>query len=150
MVQDPFATYNPVQISNLTHTITQIDFPSYFATFAPRHYPEKVILTYPAYSVSLSKLLDKTPPEVVETYLIVSAALNLSPYLGPDTEAWKAQRSLREALLGIKRGSVGGRDEYCVEQVEEQLGFAVGRYFVNETFGGGSRDEGTKVIQGDA
>jgi endothelin-converting enzyme len=147
LVQDPFATYNPVRISNLTKTITQMDFPSYFSTFAPRHYPEEVILTYPAYSVSLSNLLDETPPEVVETYLIVLAALNLSPYLGLDTEAWQAQRTLQEELLGLKKGAVGGRDEYCVGQVEERLGFAVGRYFVNETFGGESRDKGTKVIQ---
>ncbi|KIL69617.1 hypothetical protein M378DRAFT_184036 [Amanita muscaria Koide BX008] len=147
LYQDPIATYNPVHISNLTDTITQIDFPSYFSTFAPRNYPQKVILTYPAYSASLSEILHDTPSEVVEAYLIVSAALNLSPYLGMDTEAWRAQRTLLEALTGIKKGAVGDRGEYCVGQVEERLGFAAGRYFVNETFGGESREKGTKVIQ---
>ena len=33
-------------------------------------------------------------------------------------------------------------------QVEETLGFAAGRYFANEVFGGDSRVKGTKVITG--
>ena len=148
LIQDPIATYNPVDISNLTDTITQIHFPSYFATFAARRYPDKVILTYPLYTVSLSKILDETSSEVIEAYLIVQAALNLSPYLGMDTDAWRAQRSLLESLTGIKKGAVGDRAEYCVGQVEQNLGFAAGRYFVNETFGGESREKGTKVIKG--
>ncbi|KAF8636703.1 hypothetical protein AX17_003507 [Amanita inopinata Kibby_2008] len=147
LFQDPIATYNPVPVSNLTQTVTQIDFPSYFATFAPRSYPDKVILTYPAYAVALAKLLDETPSETIEVYLVIQAALTLSPYLGMETDAWKAQRSLLEALTGIKKGAVGDRAEYCVGQVEERLGFAAGRYFVNETFGGESRVKGTKVIQ---
>ncbi|KAF8630417.1 hypothetical protein AX15_002968 [Amanita polypyramis BW_CC] len=147
LIQDPIATYNPVDISNLTETITQIHFPTYFATFAARHYPDKVILTYPSYPVSLSEILDETASEVIEAYLIVQASLNLSPYLGMSTEPWKAQRNLLEALTGIKKGAVGDRAEYCVGQVEQKLGFAAGRYFVNETFGGESKEKGTKVIK---
>ena len=53
-----------------------------------------------------------------------------------------------EALTGIKKGAVGDRAEYCVGQVEKRLGFAAGRFFVNETFGGESREKGTLVIKG--
>ncbi|KAK2467031.1 hypothetical protein APHAL10511_001289 [Amanita phalloides] len=147
LIQNPIATYNPVHISNLTKSIPQIDFRSYFAAFAVRHYPDKVILTHPSYSESLTNILNETPSEMIEAYLIVQAALHLSPYLGVDTEAWRAQRRLVEVLTGIKKGAVGDRAEYCVGQVEERLGFAAGRYFVNETFGGASREKGTKVIK---
>ncbi len=147
-MQDPIATYNPVHISNLTDTLTQFHFPSYFAKFDVRHYPSKVILTYPPYSQSLSDILDETESEIIEAYLVTQAALILSPYLGMDTEAWKAQRSLKEALTGIKKGAVGDRAEYCAGQVGESLGFAAGRYFVNETFRGESREKGTAVIKG--
>lgn len=64
------------------------------------------------------------------------------------TEAWQAQRTLQETLTGIKKGAVGDRAEYCIGKVEESLGFAAGRYFVNETFTGESREKGTKVITG--
>ncbi|KAJ6500490.1 hypothetical protein C8R45DRAFT_70983 [Mycena sanguinolenta] len=144
--QDPFATYNRLPLSNLTESLPEIIFSEYFATFAPRTFPEYVIIAYPAYVSSVSEILNETPAEVVEAYLVVRAALALSPNLGMATEAWKAQRVLVETLTGIKKGAVGDRAEYCVGKVEQSLGFAAGRYFVNETFGGDSREKGTKVI----
>jgi endothelin-converting enzyme len=144
--QDPLATYNPVPVSNLTETITQIHFPTYFSTFTPRNYPDRIILTWPDYLNSLAKILNDTDSEVIEAYLVTRAALALSPYLGTSTEAWQAQRSLFEALSGVKKGAIGDRAETCLSQVEESLGFASGRFFVNETFGGDSKEKGTKVM----
>jgi endothelin-converting enzyme len=146
--QDPIATYNPLPISNLTEGLPHIDFASYFATFTPRTFPDRVIVTYPAYISSLSRILDDTPADVIEAYLVARAALALSPYLGMSTAEWRAQRQLQEFLTGIKKGAVGDRSEYCVSKVENTLGFAIGRYFVNETFTGDSRRVGTKVITG--
>ncbi|KAJ3726361.1 hypothetical protein DFJ43DRAFT_1195956 [Lentinula guzmanii] len=141
LYQDPIATYNPVPISNLTSALPQIHFNEYFSTFAPRTYPDRVIITYPPYIHSLSEILNSTSADVVEAYLVVRAALQLSPYLGMGTEAWQAQRTLVETLSGISKGAVGDRAEYCVGQVEEALGFAAGRYFVNETFSGESKEK---------
>jgi endothelin-converting enzyme len=146
--QDPIATYNPVPLSNLTETVPQIHFPTYFSAFTPRDYSDRVIVTYPAYSISLSNILNETSSEVIEAYLVSRAALALSPYLGMSTEAWKAQRSLVELVTGVKKGAVGDRAEHCVGIVEDNLGFAVGRYFVNETFRDQAREKGTKVITG--
>ncbi|RDB20946.1 Endothelin-converting enzyme 1 [Hypsizygus marmoreus] len=146
LYQDPIRTYNPWPLSNLTEAVPHIDFPTYFSTFTPRNFPQQVIVTYPAYPASLASILDATPAEVIEAYLVVRAALTLSPHLGMGTEAWRAQRFLQETLTGIKKGAVGDRSEYCIGKVEETLGFAVGRYFVNQTFGGDSREKGTKVI----
>ncbi|EEB96870.1 hypothetical protein MPER_03916, partial [Moniliophthora perniciosa FA553] len=87
-----------------------------------------------------------TSSDVIEAYLMVRAALALSPYLGTSTDAWKAQRTLVEFLTGIKKGAVGDRAEHCVRRVEEALGFGAGRFFVNRTFAGESREKGTKVI----
>ena len=148
LYQDPIGTYNPVPLSNLTESVPQIHFPTYFSTFTSRAYSGRVIMTYPAYSISLSNILNETSSEVIEAYLVSRAALTLSPYLGTSTEAWQAQRSLEELLTGIKKGAVGDRAEYCVGIVEENLGFAVGRYFVNETFRDQAKEKGTKVITG--
>ena len=143
---DPYATYNPVTVRNLSQTISQVHFETYFTAFAPRNYPQKIIVTSYKYAEYLGRLLDDTPAQITEAYLVARAALQLSPHLGPETEAWKAQRTLVEALQGIKKGAIGDRGEYCVERVEEAMGFAAGRYFANETFGGDSRERGEKVI----
>ncbi|KAE9406755.1 zincin [Gymnopus androsaceus JB14] len=144
--QDPIATYNPAPISNLTSTLLQIQFEEYFSRVAPKNFPDRVILTYPPYAQSLSEILEKTSADVIEAYLVTRAALSLSSYLGMSTEAWKAQRTLVEMLTGVKKGAVGERSEYCVGQVEEALGFAAGRYFVNETFGDKSKEKATRIV----
>jgi endothelin-converting enzyme len=143
---DPYATYNPVSVRNLSQTIPQVHFETYFTAFAPRNYPQKIIVTSYDYAKKLGKILDDTPEQIIEAYLVTRAALELSPHLGLETDAWKAQRTLFEALQGIKKGAIGDRGEYCVEKVEEAMGFAAGRYFANETFGGDSRQKGERVI----
>lgn len=148
LVDDPLYTYNPVPISNLTDSLPQIHFSDYFASYTPRSSPERVIVTYPDYVYSLSRLLDDTPSDVLESYLVSRAALSLAPRLGLNTESWKAVRSLQETLRGLKKGAVSDRSETCVGYVEDALGFAAGRYFVNETFGGESKQKATNVITG--
>lgn len=105
-------------------------------------------MTYPEYIRSLASILNDTDTDVLEAYLVSRAALSLAPRLGMSTESWKATRTLQEVLQGIKPGAIGDRAEYCVNSVDEALGFAAGRYFVNETFAGDSKEKGTKVITG--
>lgn len=105
-------------------------------------------MTYPAYTSSLTSILNDTDTDVLEAYLVTCATLALAPRLGTSTESWRAVRNLREILQGIKPGAVGDRAEYCVNSVDQALGFATGRYFVNETFAGDSKEKGTKVITG--
>jgi endothelin-converting enzyme len=148
LYQDPLYTYNKVPISNITETVTQVNFPDYFATFTPRDYPAEVVVTYPAYTRSLSSILNETEADVLEAYFVSRATLVLAPRLGPSTNSWKAARHFQEVLQGIKPGSIGDRAEYCVNSVDQALGFATGRYFVNETFGGDSKASGTEIITG--
>jgi endothelin-converting enzyme len=97
------------------------------STFAPRSFPDRIIVTYPAYLSSLSSLLSNTTSDVVEGYLVARTSLSLAEHLGSRTEIWKANRELIEVLTGIKKGAVGDRAEYCSGKVEEALGFAAGR-----------------------
>lgn len=143
---DPYATYNPVSVSKFTEVLPQFHFSTYLSTFAPRNFPKLIIVTDDAYAKFLSKILIETPADIVEAYLVSRTALSLSPYLGQSTEPWKAVRSLEEELHGMKKGAVGDRAEFCTSTVEMAMGFAAGRYFVNETFAGDSKEKGTKVI----
>jgi len=143
---DPYATYNPVSVSDFTKVLPQFHFTTYLSTFAPRSFPPRIIVTDPGYTESLSHILNETPPEIIEAYMVTRAALTLSSHLGQSTEPWKAVRSLEEELKGIKKGAVGDRAEYCISKVETTMGFAAGRYFVNETFTGDSKEKSASVI----
>jgi len=46
----------------------------------------------------------------------------------------------------LKPGVIGERSQFCMTKVDTALGFATGRYFVNQTFPGESRDKAIKVI----
>lgn len=134
LYQDPMGTYNPQPLRNLTHYMPYIDVPTYVSSFAPRNFPNRVIVTYPSYPRDLEQLLATTTPEVVQAYFVTRAALDLSGNLGPNTEPWKISRELVEVLNGLKKGAVPDRSEWCLSRVEEALGFASGRFYVKELF----------------
>ncbi|KAG9318324.1 Metalloprotease [Chiua virens] len=144
--QDPFGTYNPTNINTLKAALPQINFPDYFATFTPRFFPSRVIITYKPYPSSLSRILERTSSDVIEAYLVVRAALKYAPNLGASTKAWKAVRQLQEVLNGLRPGAVGERSEFCMRKVESAMGFATGRYFVNATFPSESQERATGII----
>ena len=146
--QDPFGTYNPTGINTLKSALPQINFPDYFATFTPRFFPSRVIITYKPYPSSLSRILERTSSDVIEAYLVVRAALEYAPNLGTTTEAWKAVRQLQEVLNGLRSGATGERSEFCMLRVDNAMGFATGRYFVNATFPSDSKERATQVISG--
>ncbi|KAH8813440.1 endothelin-converting enzyme 1 [Flagelloscypha sp. PMI_526] len=147
ILKDPFVKYNPVDVANLTSTLSSIKWGYYFSTFTSRTFSSRLVLTYPPFAESLAKLLDETDAEVIEFYLITKSAFALAPYLGIESATWKANRALVEALTGVKKGAVGDRREFCIQKVEDHLGMAAGRYFVNETFPGDSKEKAKKVIK---
>ncbi|KIO34187.1 hypothetical protein M407DRAFT_17094 [Tulasnella calospora MUT 4182] len=146
LYQDPFFTYNPYSFDNFTSHLPEFDFPAYIAAFTPRNFPEKIIVSYPPYMKSISRLISETNAEVLEAYFVARTALSLAGYLGQTTKVWKANRSLDELLRGLKKGAVEDRDDWCLARVESALGFAAGRFFVQETFGGQSQIKAAKVI----
>ncbi|KZV86541.1 zincin [Exidia glandulosa HHB12029] len=149
ILQDPKATYNPVPLSTLAYAVPQVNFPAYFASFAVRRFPgSTVILSYPPFVAALGDMLHNTSTEILEAYLVSRVALHYAPYLAHETDAWKAWRTLDESVRGLKKGAAfAERGEWCLEQVERQLGYSVGRFFVQEKFAGDSRDKGVKVIK---
>ncbi|KAF8744461.1 Peptidase family M13, partial [Rhizoctonia solani] len=142
----PFETYNPTNLTDLAAALTSIDFPSYFSTFTPRAFPSRVIVSYPEYPSKLNAIIGSTDYDIIEAYLVARASLELGSHLGTSTAVWKAVRGLQETLQGLKKGVVGDRGEWCLGKVEEALGFAAGRFYVQKAFGGDSRKKAESVI----
>jgi endothelin-converting enzyme len=136
--------------TDLLDALPSIHFPTYFSTFTPRAFPSRLIASYPGYASALNDIIDSTAYDVIEAYLITQASLDLGSHLGTSTQVWKAVRSLQETLQGLKKGVIGDRGEWCLGKVEEALGFAAGRFFVQETFGGDAREKAEKVIESES
>lgn len=133
---DPVAVYNPQPLANLTkYTDTFMNFPGYLSAFTPRNFPKNVIVTYPPYFAKLEKLVESTTAEVLQAYLITRAAMKLSPLLGPSTEPWRIVTEFNQALQKVKKGTPTDRGKWCLAQMQNDLGFIAGRFFVDEVFG---------------
>jgi endothelin-converting enzyme len=85
-----------------------MDFPGFVSSFAPRNFPEKVIVTHPPYFENLEGPIERTSAEALQAS---QAALQLAPFLGLNTELWKAVNKFNQALNGIKRGTPTDREK---------------------------------------
>lgn len=53
---------------------------------------------------------------------------------------------MNEILAGLKKGAVPDRAEHCAKQVSNVMGYATGRFFVQQAFGGDSKDRASALI----
>lgn len=145
---NPKYAYNPFSFKQLEDTLPFMSLSSYLASFAPRNFPEKIIVTYPPYLESVSDILKDTPDHIVSAYFVTRMAITYSTSLGPETSIRKATRRLQEVLSGIKKGTPEDRQVKCQTWVDsvDGLGLIGGAEFVSRTFGGSSKEQAEEVI----
>ncbi|GAA5880490.1 hypothetical protein JCM16303_005402 [Sporobolomyces ruberrimus] len=147
-VDDPLASYNPYNSSALEELFPSISFPNYFASFTPRpRYPDPVIVSTPSFFSNLTRLLDDVAPDVLEAYFVYQTAQNVGTLLGSKEPIRKELAASTNRLLGLPADAQQPRKEYCLDQINENYGFLVGRYFVQRAFPGQSKDYAEEVIQ---
>ncbi|GAA5931410.1 hypothetical protein JCM3775_005017 [Rhodotorula graminis] len=147
VIDNPTGEYNPHNASMLAHLFPSISFADYFASFTPRpRFPDPVIVRAPTYMGNLSALLEHTAPDVLEAYFVVQISQQLAPLLGAKQPLHKTVLALSNRLKGLPADVSPPRDDTCLNEVVSAFGFAVGRYFVEEAFGGDSKEYAEEVI----
>ncbi|GAA5916762.1 hypothetical protein JCM8208_001681 [Rhodotorula glutinis] len=147
VLDNPIGEYNPQNASMLEHRFPSISFADYFASFTPRpRFPDPVIVRAPTYMGNLSALLEHTAPDVLEAYFVVQASQQLAPLLGAKQPLHKTVLALSNRLKGLPADVSPPRDDTCLNEVVSAFGFSVGRYFVDEAFGGDSKEYAEEVI----
>ncbi|KAF8758456.1 Peptidase family M13 [Rhizoctonia solani] len=121
----------------LRHTTHQLDrpcccthfnrLPELFLYLHTRAFPSRVIVSYPEYPSKLNAIIGSTDYDIIEAYLVARASSNLDPISVPQLQS-------------------GRPGEWCLGKVEEALGFAAGRFYVQKAFGGDSRKKAESVI----
>lgn len=49
-------------------------------------------------------------------------------------------------LMGVKKGTPVDREKWCLNRVQDSLGFMAGRFFVNEVFGKSARQKAFDLV----
>ncbi|BGP49138.1 hypothetical protein JCM10450v2_005019 [Rhodotorula kratochvilovae] len=147
-LDQPVPTYNPHNASSLQSLFPSISFANYFASYTPRpRFPDPVIVTAPTYFGNLTSLLEHTAPDVLEAYFVVQTSQALAPLLSPKQPLHRTVLALKNRLKGIPADVSPPRDEHCLDVLLSSFGFSVGRYFVEEAFGGESKQYAEEVIR---
>jgi len=148
-VENPTLTYNPASLSNLNHlTDDIINFRDYYSGFSPRPgLPDPVIVATPSYFGNMTGIVAKTSDDVLEAYFLWRTAQNFGLLLGPSQTVRKEVTRLNSFLGGINEGVRPRREDSCLQSVQDNLGFLIGRYYVMSAFGGDSKDYAEDIIE---
>lgn len=144
-IEDPIGTYNPLKLGALQKLLPQVSFSDYFAGQGS-YMPDRVIVTSPSYLGNLSAIVADTDATVLEGYFVFRLAQELGPLLGPKTTTHKEIAWMENYLGGVDEGVRKSRADMCLEAVEENLGFLIGRYYVQRAFAGDSREYAEDII----
>lgn len=71
----------------------------------------------------------------------------LGPLLGSKEPIRKELDALSNRLVGLPEDAKKPRKDYCLDQIDENLGFLAGRYFVQRAFPGQSKAFAEEVIE---
>ncbi|KAF7729759.1 hypothetical protein EC973_003837 [Apophysomyces ossiformis] len=138
-LQDPQVMYNPRTLSQISKLSPAVDWGFYVDDMVLPNspHPDTVIVSSPNYIGNLSTLLQDTPAETIQSYLIWKVIEFYSDALSSDVR--DQVRKLRAALIGTDPKLVEPRWETCLNEVSDALGFIAGRYYVLERFGGDAK-----------
>ena len=144
---DPDVAYNPTPFDELDDALA-IDLARYVSAFAPRNFPEKVIVTSPKFVKKLDKLLADTEDYILQAYFIARTGLKHANLLGPNQGVRLAGEKLTSVLRGTKLGAEVDREEVCIAHVSAVRGHMVGAEFIKTQFAGDSKKKAENIIYG--
>lgn len=144
---NPKFGYNPFPTKDVEKALPFVDLPEYIAAMAAREFPSQIIVSYPPYLKSITKLVAEVPDHVLSAYFVTRLSLTFATGLGPNTSVHQQARRLDEVLRGLKKGVVENRQDVCLRALDDTVGFILGAEFVKEAFSPTAKDDGTHIIR---
>jgi putative endopeptidase len=142
-LRDPDKTYNKVDLHGLEKLAPQVPWKAYFATVGVKD-PVPLSVEDPEYFQKLGALVAKTPVADLRTYLrwhlVLAASEGLSKDFVDARFAFFGQK-----LFGQKQQKE--RWKRCVDETTWAYPEIVGKYYVEQSFPGSSKDEALDMIR---
>jgi endothelin-converting enzyme len=145
--QDPEATYNPMTLSELAKIAPNVDWGLYVTHLLPptAPHPGKLVVTSPAFIGNVStELLEKESTRTLQAYFTWKIIFSYADALGEDVRT--PIRRLTSKLIGTNPKSIKPRWDTCLDEVNGDLGFLAGRYYVLDKFGGNAKERADEFV----
>ncbi|CEG63215.1 hypothetical protein RMATCC62417_00395 [Rhizopus microsporus] len=148
--QNPTGIYNPMTLSEITKYSPAIDWGLFVDHLLPSTapHPSQIVVTSPHYIGNLTELIQSEPSRNIQAFLMWRA---IHAYASALSEPIREPiRQMNAKLVGADPKAVKPRWDVCLDEVDNSIGFLVGRYYVLEKFGGDAKkytDEFVKSIK---
>ncbi|KAG1513232.1 hypothetical protein G6F46_005430 [Rhizopus delemar] len=137
--QDPEGINNPMTLSELAKLSPSVDWGLYVNYLLPSAapYPNQIIVTSPHYIGNMSELVQKESNRAIQAFLTWKAIYAYTNALSEPIR--EPIRRLEAKLVGSDPKSIRPRWDTCLDEVNDSIGFLVGRYYVLDKFGGDAK-----------
>ncbi|CAD6971729.1 unnamed protein product, partial [Tilletia controversa] len=145
-LSDPMGTYNPASLAEFSYMLTSIDVPLYFTGLSVRQ-PDRIIVANTKYVRRVDSLLSRTRDEVLEAYIVWTLLRTYGRGLGPKASLRQPFNRLDKRAKGIEDDAKENRVGFCLDEINQALGYSAGRYFVQETFSARAKARAEEIIE---
>lgn len=139
---DPLHYYNPRSIVELQAMTPSVNFISLLDHFSPSYTPQRVIVMSPSYMSAVNEIIDSTPRDVIQGYLLWKAIYALSGRLDP--QAVEPITKFKDFLQGTSAQPERWRT--CVRIMDSDLSWILGRFFIEKAFSQKAKEFGDRII----
>ncbi|KAJ9000383.1 hypothetical protein HRR94_004961 [Exophiala dermatitidis] len=137
--------YDPMSVEEAGRLAPQLHLPKVLQSLTPSDYNlNRVIVMAPEYLKDLSKLLDDTTEDVIETYFLWKVIQAYAGYI--EADAIEPYRRFTNELQGKDPDSKPERWRTCVRHVDDGLGWLLSRFFVEKAFSAKAKEFGDQIV----
>lgn len=137
-------TYNPYNVTELSKLVPVVFWNELFSSLTPYVIPSPIIVHSPSYAGNASEIISTTSADVIQAYFLWTTIQKYAGYLAEPYNA--PLRRFNNMLNGRDEETKPKRWETCVRQVDQHLGFILGRWFVAAKYNADAKAEGQAIM----
>jgi len=144
-LEDVIKAYNPKTTCELQQLVPQLSFDKIIRQLAPRGYTAQyVIVSSPSYMQNMSEIVEVTPKEVLQAYLVWKIVQEYALWV--DDPIIEPLRRFRNELEGKEPDAREERWRTCVRSCDNTLSWSLSKFFVDEAFSPRAKQYGDQII----
>ena len=144
-LEDVIKAYNPKTTCELEQLVPQVSFDKVIRALAPSGYTAKyVIVSSPSYMQNMSSIVEDTPKEIVEAYLVWKVVQNYASRI--EDPVIEPLRRFMNELEGKEPDAREERWRTCIRSCDNTMGWSLSKFYVDKAFSPGDKDFGEQII----
>lgn len=144
-LEDVIKAYNPTSTSELQKMVPQISLDKVVSALAPSGYTANyVIVSSPAYMGNMSSIVEDTPEQVVQAYLVWKTVQHFASRV--EDPIIEPLRRFLNKLEGKEPDAREERWRTCIRSCDNTMGWSLSKFYVDKAFSPADKRFGDQII----